>query len=185
MLLFRFCLYKISISSTQQRAVTFHSLLVTHWKSLVTRCKIRSLLVAEVARCKKSLVTRCRLCSLLVAEIVRCKKSLVTRCKFARYSLQKLLVAKVHLLLVAEVACCKNSLVTRCKIRSLLVAEFARRKNSLATRCKICLLLAANKSLVPSQHNKVKSVVGRTFSNPAIYKWAKIQQLLALNERNE
>ena len=32
------------------------SLLVV--KSLVTRCKIRSLLVAEVARCKKSLVTR-------------------------------------------------------------------------------------------------------------------------------
>ena len=38
-------------------------------KSLVTRCKIRSLLVAEVARCKKSLVTRCKIRSLLVAEV--------------------------------------------------------------------------------------------------------------------
>ena len=38
-------------------------------KSLVTRCKIRSLLVAEVARCKKSLVTRCKIHLLLVAEV--------------------------------------------------------------------------------------------------------------------
>ena len=76
------------------------SLLVV--KSLVTRCKIRSLLVAEVARCKKSLVTCCRSCSL--------QKSLVTRCK-------------IHSLLVAQVACCKKSLVTYCKIRSLLVAK--------------------------------------------------------------
>ena len=67
------------------------SLLVV--KSLVTRSKIRSLLVVEVARCKN--------CSLLVA-------------KSTRYSLQKLLVAKNHSLLVAEVARCKNSLVTHC-----------------------------------------------------------------------
>ena len=78
-------------------------------KSLVTRCKICSLLVAEVARCKKSLVTRCKIRSLLVAEVARCKKSLITRCK-------------IRSLLVAEVARCKNSLVTRCKIRSLLIA---------------------------------------------------------------
>ena len=38
------------------RGVTFHSLLVV--KLLVTRCEIRSLLVAEVARCKKTPVTR-------------------------------------------------------------------------------------------------------------------------------
>ena len=76
------------------------SLLVV--KSLVTRSKIRSLLVVEVARCKN--------CSLLVA-------------KSTRYSLQKLLVAKNHSLLVAEVARCKKSLVTRCKIRSLLVTK--------------------------------------------------------------
>ena len=56
---------------------------------LVTRCKICSLLVAEVARCKKSLVTRCKIRSLLVAEVARCKKSLVTRCK-----IRSLLVAK-------------------------------------------------------------------------------------------
>ena len=102
---------------------THRSLLVV--KSLVTRCKIRSLLVAEVARCKKSLVTRCKIRSLLVAEVARCKISLVTRCrscslqnslllvaKFARYSLQKI----THYLL-------QNSLVTRCEIRSLLIAK--------------------------------------------------------------
>ena len=111
------------------RGVTFHSLLVTRWnslvacffvvKSLVTSCKTGSLLVA-----KKSLVTRCRSCSfqkitpyftrgkiraLLVAEIARWKISLVIRCK-------------IRLLLVAEIASCKKSLVTRCKIHSLLVA---------------------------------------------------------------
>ena len=83
------------------------SLLVV--KSLVTCCKICSLLVAEVVRCKESryslqnlLVTRCRSCSL--------QNSLVTRCK-------------IRSLLVAEVASCKNSLATPCKIRSLLIAE--------------------------------------------------------------
>ena len=101
------------------------SLLVV--KSLVTCCKIRSLLVAEVVRCKKSLVICCKICLLLVAEVARCKKSLVTRskirsllvaevarckthsllvAKFARYSLQKLLVAKTHLLLLAKFARC-------------------------------------------------------------------------------
>ena len=87
---------------------TLLSLLVV--KSLVTRCKIRSLGVAEVARCKKSLVTCCRIrslqrllvtcykiCSLLVAEVVRCKKII-------RYSLQKLIVAKNHSLFVAKFA---------------------------------------------------------------------------------
>ena len=43
--------------------------------------------------------------------------------KFAHYSLQKLLVAKIHSLLVTEVARCKKSLVTRCKVYSLLVAK--------------------------------------------------------------
>ena len=47
-------------------------------KSLVTRCKIRSLLVTELARCKKLLVTRCKICSLLVAEVACFKKPLVT-----------------------------------------------------------------------------------------------------------
>ena len=48
-------------------------------KSLVTRCKIHLLLVAEVACSKKWLVTRCTICSLLAAAVARCKKSLVTR----------------------------------------------------------------------------------------------------------
>ena len=93
--------------------VARYSLNFTSWsflvvKSLVIRCKIRSLLAAEVARWKKLLVTRCKIHSLLVA-------------KFARYSLQKSLVAKNCLLPVAEVARCKKTLVTRCKFRSLLV----------------------------------------------------------------
>ena len=86
-----------------QGGVTFNSLLVTRWnslvvKSLVTRCKIRSLLVAEDAPCNKALVTRCRSCSLQ---------------KITRYSLQNLLLT-----------CCRssslqNSLVTRCRSYSL------------------------------------------------------------------
>ena len=64
-------------------------------KSLVTRCKICSLLVAEVARCKNSLVTCCKIRSLLVAEIARCKNSLVTRSK-------NLLVVKNRSLFVAK-----------------------------------------------------------------------------------
>ena len=123
-------------------------------KSLVAHCEICSLLVVEVAHCKKShqtlcwscslqkithyslqnsLVTCCRNCqirSLLVAEIACCKKSFVTRCK-------------ICLFLVAEIACCKKSLVTCCKIRSLLVAEIACRKKSLVTCCKIRSLLVA------------------------------------------
>ena len=92
------------------------SLLVV--KSLVTRYKICSLLVAEIARCKKSLVTRCKISSLLVIEVARCKKTLVTCCKICS-------------LLIGEVARYKKSLVTRCKIRSLLVTEIVRCKKSL------------------------------------------------------
>ena len=81
------------------------SLLVV--KSLVTCCKIcsllvvknHSLLVAEVGRCKKSLVARCKTRSLLVAEVAFLQKII-------RYLSQKLLVAKNHSLLVAEVARC-------------------------------------------------------------------------------
>ena len=69
--------------------ITRCSLLIV--KSLVTRCKIHSLFVAEVARCKKSLVTRCKIGSLLAAEVPRCKNSLVVKnhslfvAKFDRY----------------------------------------------------------------------------------------------------
>ena len=56
-------------------------------KSLITRPKIRSLLVAEVAHCKKSFATRCRSCSLQ---------------KITRYPLQKLLVVEIHSLLIAK-----------------------------------------------------------------------------------
>ena len=80
-------------------------------KSLVIRCKIRLLLVAEVARCRNSLVTRCKIRSFLVKEVARCKKSLVTRCK-------------IRSLLVAEVARCKDLFVV--KNYSFLVAKFDR-----------------------------------------------------------
>ena len=78
---------------------TLCSLLVV--KSLVASCKIRLLLVAEIARCKKSLVASCKIRSLLAAEVARYKKSLVARCEISS-------------LLIAEVARCKNSLVTYC-----------------------------------------------------------------------
>ena len=111
------------------RGITFHSLLFTHWNSLVahyssllvakfTRYSLQKLvvtkshllLIAEVARCKKSLVTCCKICLLLVAEVAHCKKSLVTWCK----------ICSLH---VAEVACCRKSLVTCCTVCLLLVAE--------------------------------------------------------------
>ena len=135
--------------------VTFRLLLFTRWNSLVACFKICSLLVVEVACCKKSLITRSRSCSLqkslvtcckirslLVAKVAHCKKSLVVA-KFARYSLPKLLIAKKSLatrckirsLLVGEVDRSKISLATGCKIRWLLVAEVARCKNSLVTHC--------------------------------------------------
>ena len=72
--------------------------LVAHYLLKFTRCSL--LLVGP-------LVTRCKICSLLVAEVARCKKSLVTRCrscslqKITRYSLQNPLVTRF-----------KNSLVT-------------------------------------------------------------------------
>ena len=90
---------EISIVDEAQRLtrcsllVEIHSLLVTCYKItryslqnlLVTHCKIRSLLVAEVAFCINH--------SLLVA-------------KYARYALQKLLVVKIHSLIVAKFARC-------------------------------------------------------------------------------
>ena len=92
-------------------------------KSLVTRCKICSLLVAEVAcckkllvtRCKKPLVTRCKIRSLLVSEVARCKKSFVTRCKI-------------------------HSLVRRCRSCSLKKMTRYSLQSSLVTGCRRCSL---------------------------------------------
>ena len=109
---------------------TRRSLLVV--KSLVARCKIPWLLVAEVAHCKKSPVTRCKICSLLV----HCKNQSLLVADFAPYSLQKLLVTK-------------KSFVTRSEICSLLVAEVARSNKSLVLQCKIhWILFAKNHSLL-------------------------------------
>ena len=118
---FLFFLFSRAINSRRNFSLVVHysfkftrcQLLVV--KLLVTRCKILSLVVAEVARCKKitryslqnSLVFLCRSCSL--------QKTLVARCK-------------IRSLLVAEVARCKNSHIVKnqlllvAKIRLLLIA---------------------------------------------------------------
>ena len=81
--------------------------------SLVTRLSLK------ITRCLllfvESLVTRCKICSLLVAEVARCKNHSLFVAKFARYSLQKLLVAEIHSLLVAN--------FSRYSLQKLLVAK--------------------------------------------------------------
>ena len=80
-------------------------------KSLVTRCNICSLLVAEVARCKKSLLTRWRRCSLQKITHYLSKNSLVTRCrncsmqKLTLYSLQNFLVTRGISCSLQEITC--------------------------------------------------------------------------------
>ena len=130
------------------RSVTFQSLLVTRWNSLVTRCKItpyslqnslitlwkiHSLLVVDVAHCKtplctyllqNSLLTRCRSCSL--------QKFFVAHCKIHSLLLQKFLVAKNHSLPVPYSLVAKN--------HSLPVAKF--------TRYSLQKLLVKNHSLL-------------------------------------
>ena len=107
--------------------------LVTCYLLKFTRC---SLLVVE-----QPLVTRCKICSLLVVEVARCIKLLITCCrnywfqkhhsllvaKVACYSLQKLLVSKNHPLLVSKVA--------HYSLQKSLLAEVAPCKNSLVTHC--------------------------------------------------
>ena len=105
------------------------SLLVV--KLLVTRCKISSLFVAEVARCKKSLVTRCRSCSLQKLTRSSLRNSLVTCCK--SYSLHK--IAR-YLLQIPLVNRCKKSLVTCCKIPLLTVAKNNLLPIAEVSRCK-------------------------------------------------
>ena len=145
-------------------------------KSVVTRCKIRSLLVAEnhsllavkfarysveVASCKKSLVARCKICSLLVVEIARSKNYLVFRCK-----IPSIFIAKNHSLLkqgpTGIIFCLKSA---------KLEGSFSL-FNIISPSCS-------------SQHITQKSVVTRTLSNATIYKRVKIQQLVALSQRNE
>ena len=66
-------------------------------KSLVTLCKIRLLLVAEVACCKKSLVTHCRSCSLQ---------------NITRYSLQTLLITHCRSCSLQKITCCSFQKIT-------------------------------------------------------------------------
>ena len=80
-------------------------------KLLVTRCKIGSLLVAEVALCKISLVTRCQIRLLLVAEVARWKYLIVS------FSLQNLPVTRYRSCSFQKITgfLLQNSLNTHCK----------------------------------------------------------------------
>ena len=60
-----------NVSLVARYSLKFIRCLLLVVKSLVTRCKICLLLVAEMARCKKTVVTRCKICSLFVAEVTR------------------------------------------------------------------------------------------------------------------
>ena len=80
---------------------------VTRYSLKFTRCL---LLVV------KSLVTRCKIRPLLVA-----KNHSLPVAKFARYSLQKLLVAKNHSLLVAKFARYSLQKITRYSLQNSLV----------------------------------------------------------------
>ena len=80
----------------------FHNFsLVSRYSFKFTRCSLPVV---------KSLVTRCKICSLPVAEVTRCKNAIVTLCrssslqKITRCSLQNSLIAKNHSLLVAKFA---------------------------------------------------------------------------------
>ena len=114
--------------------------LIARYSLKFTRC---SLLVV------KPLVTRCRIRLLLVA-------------KFARYSLQKLLVTKNHLLLVS-----KKSLVTRYKFCSLLVAK------------NLSLLVAKNHSLFVSKFARysLQKLLVAKFACSSLQKWSHFLQI--------
>ena len=112
-------------------------------KSLITRCKIRSLLVAKS---HSLLIAKSHY--LLVAEVACCKKSL-NRCRNSLVT-----CCKIRPLLIAEVARCKeniccslrNSFVTRCRSCSLKKITRYSLQNSLITRCRSCLLLKKHSS---------------------------------------
>ena len=110
---------------------TLCSLLVI--KSIVTRCKICSLLIAKVARWKKSLVTRCRSCMLQKITCYSLQYSFVTRCrscwlqKITRYTLQSLLVICCRSCSLQKITRYSLQKLLAAKDHSLLVAKFARR----------------------------------------------------------
>ena len=107
-------------------------------KSLVTCCKIRSLLVAEVARCKKSLATRRRSCSLQKITCYSLQNLLVTRCrscslsKITRYSLQNSLVTRCRSCSLQKMTRCSLQKCARYSSQKLCVP-----KKSLVSRCEI------------------------------------------------
>ena len=59
-----------ALVSNSVRCYSLENLIIAK-KSLVTRCKICSLLIAEVAHCKNLVVTCFKIPSLLVAEVAR------------------------------------------------------------------------------------------------------------------
>ena len=141
------------------------------------------LLVAKFAHYSLQKLLAAKIHSLLVTEVARCKKSLVTRCKV--YSL---LVAKNHWLLVAEFAFYSLQQITRYSFEKI-IHHSLKQSQVHKVRWKFfqySLFPRAKKfKVVPSQHIKLKSVVSRTFTNATIYSWVKVPQLLALSQRNE
>ena len=122
-----------------QRGVTFYSLLVTRWNLLGTCCRScpfqkitrYTLPSSLVTHCKKSLVTRCKICSLLVVEVARCRNSLVTRCRSC--SLQKIPCYSLPSSLVTRCRSCSLQKITRYSLQNLLAT---RDNTSLVTQCK-------------------------------------------------
>ena len=153
-------------------------------KSLIARYKIYSLLVVEVALCKKFLATRCKSYSLQNITHYSLQNSLVTHCrscslqKITRYSLQNSLVTwcrccslqnslvnpyrscllqKVsrYLLQNLLVARCKNSLITHYSLQKFLVS-----KNHSPPVAKICLLLVAKSACYSLQKLLCPKITG-------------------------
>ena len=145
---------------------TRYSLLVV--KSLVARCKIHSLLVVEVTRCKKSLVTRCRSCSLQ-------KNYLLLVPKFTRYLLQKFLVAQNHSFVVAKFTCYSLQKLLVAKNHSLLVATFAFYSSQKITRYSLQKII--NHSL--KHHTSIKT--GKNFFNIIFFLKPKNSKLFQVN----
>ena len=140
------------------RGVTFHSLLVSRWNSLVACYSLQnhSLLVAKFARYWLQKLLAAKINSLLVAEVARCKKPLVTRCE----------ICFLH------VATNYSLLVARCSLQKI-INHSLKQSQVHKVRWKFFqynLLPRAKKfKVIPSQHIKLKSVVSRIFFNATIY----------------
>ena len=114
--------YQKSFTRNWKRmGVIFHSLLVTHWNSLVAHYSLQNLLV-----------TRCRSCSLQNITRYFSQNSLVTRCgnsslqKVTRYSWQNLLVTRCRSCSLQKIT--RHSLWKKpgnqCSLKPIKIGEF-------------------------------------------------------------